>query len=126
MDKKFHQAALTYAGIGILVVLLTLLFAVPARKASLLLYLAPGIFFVLIFALLIYKNFRKLTMALCFLAGLRTVLFMLNFFGIHVEYPFLGFRVHVLMTQPFRPIFLINSLLMVLIAYMLARAAWDL
>ncbi len=126
MDKKFHQAALTYAGIGILVVLLTLLFAVPARKASLLLYLAPGIFFVLIFALLIYKNFRKLTMVLCLLAGLRSLLFMLNFFGIHLGYPFFGFRVHVLMTQPFRPIFLINSLLMALIAYMLARAAWDL
>ena len=126
MDKKFRQAALTYAGIGILVVLLTLLFAVPARKASLLLYLAPGIFFVLIFALLIYKNFRKLTMALCLLAGLRTLLFMLNFFGIHLGSPFFGFRFHVLMTQPFRPIFLINSLLMALIAYMLARAAWDL
>ena len=125
-EKKFHQAALAYAGVGIIIVTLTLLFAVPGRKAHLLFTLAPGLFFVLVFAYLVYRGFRILTMILCILAGVRTLVFLLNFAGVHVEFMFNVMRFHILMVEPFRIIFLINGLLMAFITLMLARAAWDL
>ncbi len=126
MEQKFRQAAVAYAGVGAIVIILTLLFAVPARKAGLLLSVAPGLFFVLVFAYLVYKKFRILTMVLGALAGVRTIIFLLNFLGLHVEFLFTGMSFHVLPTVPFRPIFLINGLFTAFIAYMLARAAWDL
>lgn len=126
LNKKFHQAALAYAGLGFLVVILTLIFAVPQRKIVMFAYLAPGIFFVLIFAFFIYREARKLTMVLSLLAGLRTLLFLTNFFGVHIEFPFIGGKSQVFFSPAFRLVFLVNGLLTALIAYMLARAGWDL
>lgn len=122
-QAKYHLAAYTYVSLGIVVVLLTFLFAVPARKAGLFLYLAPGFIFIIIFAFLVYKGFRKITIILSVLAGLRGLLFLTNFLGLHIEFPGTGFKTQIIFTQPFRLVFLINSLLMAVICYMLGRAA---
>lgn len=121
--QRYHLAAYAYAGLGMAVIALTFLFAVPARKATLLIYLAPGFLFILIFAFLIYKGFRKVTIVLSALAGLRALLFMTNFLGLHIEFPAMGFRTQLFLTKPFRLVFLINSMLMAVICLMLARAA---
>ena len=122
-QAKYHLAAYTYVSLGIVVVLLTFLFAIPVRKAGLFLYLAPGFIFIIIFAFLVYKGFRKVTMLLSVLAALRAVLFLGNFLGLHIEFPGWGYKTQVIFTQPFRLIFLINSLLMAVICYALLRAA---
>ena len=121
--RKYHLAAYAYAGLGTLVVLLTLFFAIPARKAGLFFYLGPGFIFIIIFAFLVYKGFRKITIILSVLAGLRGLLFLTNFLGLHIEFPGWGYKTQVIFTQPFRLIFLINSLLMAVICYALLRAA---
>ena len=59
--------------------------------------------------------------------GLRSINFLINFFGLRVEPHFGPFAIHFHPSQfAFHPIFFINMLLTAFIAYMLARAAWDL
>ncbi|MBI4482142.1 MAG: hypothetical protein HY652_04535 [Acidobacteria bacterium] len=126
-SDKYCQAAVSYVGVGTLIVLLTVLFGIPQRKAGHVVLLLPGFVFILLFAFLIFKRFRILTMILSVLAAARTVLFLVNFFGLNIEFSFRTFRflVHESVFV-YNPVFLVNGLLMVFICFMLVRAAWDL
>ncbi|MFQ5882570.1 MAG: hypothetical protein ACE5I9_08885 [Candidatus Methylomirabilales bacterium] len=140
MERKFRQAAITYVGIGIIVVLLTLGVGVPERKAAEVRSLIPGVVAVGLLGTMIYfapalaRRSAALGKAVVFLtrvfvvtSGLRSLNFLINFFGLRLESHFGPFTLHFHVSQfTFHPIFLVNAVLTALIASMLARAAWDL
>lgn len=137
--NKFRQAAVTYVGLGIVVIALTLVAGASAqRRTPPLLGLLIGALFVALFAVVIYsyawvtKGWARRTIAI--LTGifvvtnaLRTLQYLINFLGYRLE---LNFRALTIAIHPsefsFPFIFLICTLLMACITYMLARAAWDL
>jgi hypothetical protein len=139
-ERKFRQAAITYVGLGILVVLLTLGVGVPERKAAEVRSLIPAVVTVgllgamIYFALVVSRRSRALGKIFVFLiklfvvtSSLRAFNFLINFFGLRVEPHFGPFTLHFHPSQfTFHPVFLVNALLTAFIAYMLARAAWDL
>jgi hypothetical protein len=136
---KFRQAAVTYVGVGIVVIALTLVAGTsPQRGTPPLVGLLIGAIFVAIFGVVIYsyawvtKGWARRTIAV--LTGifvvtnmLRTLQYLINFLGYRLE---LNFKVLTIAVHPsdfsFPIIFLICALLMAGITYMLARAAWDL
>jgi hypothetical protein len=136
---KFRQAALTYVGVGIVVIALTLIAGTsPQRGTPPLVGLLIGAIFVAIFGVVIYayawvtKGWARRTIAI--LTGifvvtnaLRTCQYLINFVGYRLE---LNFKAATIAVHPsefsFPIIFLICGLLMAGITYMLARAAWDL
>jgi hypothetical protein len=136
---KFRQAALTYVGMGIVVIVLTLIAGTsPQRGAPPLVSLAIGACFVAIFGLVIYayawvtKDWLRwaisiLTGVLVVTNTLRMLQYLINFIGYRLE---LQFKVPPLAIHPsefaFPVIFLICGVLMACITYMLARATWDL
>jgi hypothetical protein len=128
-SEKFHQAALVYLIGTILVVLLTVfLGGTPERKSGELRSLIPAAIILPILAALIYKEFRILTKILAVLAGIRTLVFLLNFLGLQIGINFhsytLRFSTENLFT--FNYLYLVTGLLTGFICYMLARAGWDL
>jgi hypothetical protein len=139
MERKFRQAAITYVGLGIIVVLLTFGVGVPERKAAEVRSLIPGVVAVGLLGATIYfasATLRRsaalgkivvfLTKVVVVTNGLRSFNFYINFFGVRLESHFGPFTLHFhpsLFTL--HPVFLINALLTAFIAYMLARAAWD-
>ena len=136
---KFRQAAMTYVGAGVVVIILTLIAGTsPQRGAPPLIGLLIGAIFVAIFGVVIYayawvmKDWARRAIAI--LTGmfvvtnaLRTLQYLINFLGYRLE---LNFRVPTIAIHPsefsFPLIFLICAVLMAVITYMLARAAWDL
>jgi hypothetical protein len=136
---KFRQAAVTYVGVGIVVITLTLVAGTsPQRGTPPLVGLLIGASFVAIFGVVIYsyawvtKGWARRTIAI--LTGifvvtnaLRTLQYLLNFLGYRLE---LNFKALMIAVHPsdfsFPIIFLICALLMAGITAMLARAAWDL
>lgn len=140
IERKFRQAAITYVGLGILAVLLTLRVGVPERKAAEVRSLIPGVVAVGLLGAMIYfastisRRSHALGKIVVFLTklfvvtnGLRSLNFLINFFGLRLELHFGPFTLHFHLSQfTFHPIFLVNALLTAFIAYMLARAAWDL
>ncbi len=140
MEKKFRQAAIAYVGLGVIVVLLTLATGVPERKAAEIRSLIPGVVVISLLGAMIYfassivRRSGALGKIVVFLiklfvvtGSLRSINFLINFFGLRVELHFRPFMLHFHPSQfTFHPIFFINALLTAFIAYMLARAAWDL
>jgi hypothetical protein len=136
---KFRQAALTYVGVGVLVIALTLIAGTsPQRRAPPLVGLAIGASFVAIFGVFIYayawvtrhwvqRLIAILTGILVVTNTLRMLQYLINFIGYRLE---LQLKVPPLAVHPsefaFPLIFLLCGLLMACITYMLARAAWDL
>jgi hypothetical protein len=136
---KFRQAAMTYVGVGVIVIVLTLIAGTsPQRGTPPLIGLLIGAIFVAIFGMVIYsyawvtKGWVRRTIAI--LTGvfvvtnaLRTLQYLLNFAGYRLE---INFRAFSLALHPsefsFPIIFLVCAILMAGITYMLARAAWDL
>jgi uncharacterized membrane protein len=136
---KFRQAAVTYVGVGIVVIALTLIAGTsPQRGAPPLVGLLIGAIFVAIFGVVIYsyawvtKKWARQTITI--LTGifvvtnaLRMLQYLINFAGYRLE---LHFKVPPIAIHPsefsFPIIFLICGLLMACITYMLARATWDL
>jgi uncharacterized membrane protein len=136
---KFRQAALTYVGVGTLVIILTLVAGTSAQRgAPPLIGLFIGATFVAVFGVMIYayawvtKAWGRRTIAI--LTGvfvvtnaLRTLQYFINFLGHRLE---INFRTLSLAIHPsefsFPLIFLVCAILMAAITYMLARAAWDL
>jgi hypothetical protein len=130
---------MTYVGVGTIVIALTLVAGTsPQRGAPPLIGLLIGAFFVAIFGVIIYlyawvtKGWARRTIAI--LTGifvvtnaLRTLQYLMNFLGYRLE---LNFKALTIAVHPsefsFPIIFLICALLMAVITYMLARAAWDL
>ena len=136
---KFRQAAVTYVGVGVIVIALTLIAGTsPQRGTPPLAGLLIGASFIAIFGVVIYayawvtKGWARRTIAI--LTGifvvtntLRMLQYLINFLGYRLE---LNFKALTLAIHPsefsFPLIFLICALLMAGITYMLARAAWDL
>jgi hypothetical protein len=136
---KFRQAALTYVGMGIVVIGLTLLAGTsPQRGTPPLLGLLIGAVFVAIFGVVIYsyswvtKGWARRTIAiltgiLVVTNALRALQYLINFLGYRLEVNVKAFSIAVHPSEfSFPIIFLICALLMACITYMLARAAWDL
>jgi hypothetical protein len=136
---KFRQAAMTYVGLGVVVIVLTLVAGTsPQRGTPPLVGLLIGAIFVAIFGVVIYsyawvtKGWARRTIAI--LTGifvvtnaLRMLQYLINFVGYRLEINFRALSIAVHPSEFFFPIiFLICALLMAGITYMLARAAWDL
>jgi hypothetical protein len=136
---KFRQASVTYVGVGIVVIALTLIAGTsPQRGTPPLVGLLIGAIFVAIFGVVIYsyawvtQGWARRTIAI--LTGifvvtnaLRMLQYLINFVGYRLE---LNFKALTIAVHPsefsFPIIFLICALLMACITYMLARAALDL
>lgn len=136
---KFRQAAITYVGVGIVVIALTLVAgASPQRGTPPLIGLLIGAIFVALFGIVIYaytwvtqgwarRTIAVLTGMLVLTNALRTVQYAINFLGYRLELNFKAFAIAVHPSEFSLPlIFLLCALLMACITYMLARAAWDL
>jgi hypothetical protein len=136
---KFRQAAVTYVGIGIVVIALTLVAGTsPQRGTPPLVGLLIGAIFVVIFGVVIYsygwvtKGWARRTIAILtgiFVVtnGLRMLQYLINFMGYRLELSFKTLSIAVHPSEfSFPIIFLICALLMAGITYMLARATWDL
>jgi hypothetical protein len=136
---KFRQAAVTYVGVGVVVIVLTLVAGTsPQRGTPPLVGLLIGATFVAIFGVVIYsyawvtKEGARRTIAI--LTGifvvtnaLRTLQYLINFVGYRLEINFRTFNIAVHPSEfSFPIIFLTCALLMASITYMLARAAFDL
>jgi hypothetical protein len=136
---KFRQAAVTYLGLGILVIALTLVAGTsPQRGTPPLVGLLIVATVVAIFAVLIYsytwmtrdwvrRTIAILTGILVVTNALRAMQYLINFFGYRLEVRLKEFSVAVHPSEySFPLLFLICALLMAGITFMLARAAWDL
>jgi hypothetical protein len=136
---KFRQAALTYVGLGIIVIGLTLIAGTsPQRGTPPLLGLLIGATFVAIFGVVMYayawvtKQWARRTIALMtgilvVTNALRMLQYFINFVGYRLELNFKGLTLAVHPSEfSFPLIFLICGLLMACITWMLARAVWDL
>jgi len=137
--EKFRQAALTYVGIGGVVIALTLVAGTsPQRGTPPVVGLLIGAIFVAIFGVVIYSYARVtkvwarriiaiLTGIFVVTNALRMLQFLINFVGYRLELNFKGLTIAVHPSEfSFPIIFLICALLMACITYMLARAAFDL
>jgi hypothetical protein len=136
---KFRQAAVTYVGMGIVVIALTLVAGTsPQRGTPPLVGLLIGGIFVAIFGVVIYsyawvtqewarRIIAILTGIFVVTNALRMLQYLINFVGYRLE---LNFKALTIAVHPsefsFPIIFLICALLMACITYMLARAALDL
>jgi uncharacterized membrane protein len=136
---KFRQAALTYVGLGALVIVLTLLAGTSAQRGTPpLIGLLIGATFIALFGGVIYTyswtTQRWAKRAIAILSGilvvsnaLRMLQYFVNFAGYRLEINFKAFTIAVHPSVfSFPIIFLICGLLMAGITYMLARAVWDL
>lgn len=123
MNNGLHyhrQAALTYVGLGILVIFIT--FAarlVPAGRTNPLAELSIGAVFIVIFAVLIYRGWWLLSTLLLFSNAWRAVTYFNDGLGWHME--LLPFSITQIEPQP---VAFVNSALMAVIVFMLARSAW--
>ena len=118
---RYHrQAALTYVGLGILVIFIT--FAarlVPTGRANPLIELSIGAVFIVIFAVLIYRGWWVISALLLFSNTWRAVTYFNDGLGWHMELlPFSITRI-----EP-KPVAFVNAALMAVIVLMLARSAW--
>jgi hypothetical protein len=136
---KFRQAAIAYVGLGVTVIILTLVAGTsPQRGTPPLVGLLIGATFVVIFGAMMYsygwmgrhwaqRTIVVLTAIFVFTNALRTLQYFVNFLGYRFELNFRTFNIAVHSSEFSFPImFLICALLMAFITYMLARAAWDL
>jgi hypothetical protein len=136
---KFRQAAVTYVGLGVVVIVLTLLAGTsPQRGTPPLLGLLIGAIFVAIFGVVIYsyawvtkgwvrRTIAILTGILVVTNALRMLQYLINFIGYRLELNLKGWSIAVHPSEfSFPIIFLICALLMAGITSMLARAVWDL
>lgn len=118
--QHHKAAALTYAGLGVLVILLTFITGlVPEGRENAAVELGIGAFFIIIFAALIYRGWWPISAALIFSNSWRAFTYFNDGRGWHIELrPFSATAV-----EP-KPIAFLNALLMVIIVVMLARSAW--
>lgn len=114
-------AAITYAGLGVLVILITFAAGlVPSSRRGAIWELAIGAAFVVVFAVLIYRGWWLLSALLLFSNAWRAVTYFNDGIGWHVEMlPFSITRI-----QP-KSIAFLNAALMVIIVVLLARSAWS-
>lgn len=118
---RYHrQAALTYIGLGMLVIFITFAAGlVPAGRANPIAELGVGAVFLVIFAALIYRGWWLISAVLILSNTWRAVTYFNDGLGWHMELlPFSFTRI-----EP-QPAAFVNAALMVVIVVMLARSAW--
>lgn len=118
---RYHrQAALTYVGLGILVIFITFAAGlIPAGRANPLAELSVGGVFIVVFAVLIYRGWWLISALLIFSNAWRAVTYFNDGLGWHMELlPFSITRI-----EP-KPVAFVNAALMAVIVFMLARSAW--
>ena len=118
---RYHrQAALTYVGLGILVIIITFVAGlVPAGVENRLLEFGIGAVFVLIFGALIYRGWWLISAVLILSNSWRAVTYFNDGLGRHMELrPF-----SITEIEP-SPVSFVNAVLMAVIVFMLARSAW--
>ena len=115
-----RQAALTYIGLGILVIFITFAAGLtPAGRPNALIELGVGAVFLMIFAGLIYRGWWLISALLIFSNTWRVVTYFNDGLGWHMELlPFSITRI-----EP-KPVAFVNAALMAVIVLMLARSAW--
>lgn len=119
-QNPHKAAAVTYLGLGILVIVVTFVAGlVPAGRANPVAELGIGAIFIVIFAVLIYRGWWPVSAVLVFSNAWRAFTFFNDGRGVHIE--LLPFSVTPI--EP-RPIAYINAVLMMVIVVMLARSAW--
>ncbi len=114
-------AALVYAGLGVLVILVTFAAGlVPSSREDALWQLVIGALFVLVFAALIYsRGWWWLSALLVFSNSWRALTYLQSGFGLHVD-----LRALSIIPVESRPVAFVNAALMAVIVLMLARSAW--
>ena len=119
--KHPHKAAaLAYAGLGVLVILITFAAGlVPAGREHAAVELTIGASFIVIFAALIYRGWWPLSALLVFSNAWRAVTYFNDGLGRHVE--LLPFSVTPIKAWP---VAFVNAALMVIIVFLLGRSAW--
>jgi len=118
---RYHrQAALTYVGLGILVIIITIVAGLtPAGRSNALLELGIGSVFIVLFAVLIYRGWWLVSALLVISNSWRAITYFNDGIGRHMELrPF-----SITPIEP-KPVAFINAILMVIIVIMLARSAW--
>jgi len=119
-NDPHKSAALVYAGLGAIVIMITLLARlVPAGRENAVLELGIGLVFLIIFAALIYRGFWPASALLVFSNSWRVFTYFNDGRGVHVE--ILPFSVTQIQA---RPVAFVNAALMLVIVFMLARSAW--
>lgn len=113
-------AALTYAGLGLLVIGITFVAGlVPAGREQAAAELTVGAVFIFLFAALIYRGWWPIAAVLVFSNTWRAFTYFNDGRGWHVELlPFSVTRI-----EP-QPIAFVNATFMAVIVFMLARSAW--
>jgi hypothetical protein len=115
-----REAAYGYAGLGGLVILITLVAGlVPESRANPAIELGIGLGFIVLFAILIARGWWLLSGVLVFSNAWRAFTYFNDGRGVHVE---LLNRV-VTPIEP-QPVAFVNAALMVVIVGLLARSAW--
>jgi hypothetical protein len=118
--RAHRQAALAYAGLGLLVIIITFAAGlVPRSRAAQIAELGIGAIFVMIFAALIWRGWWPLSLVLVFSNLWRAFTYFNDGRGLHVEFlPFSATPI-----EP-KPIAFVNAALMGVIVIMLGRSAW--
>ena len=119
LDNPHKQAAVGYAGLGVLVITITFAAGlVPEGRSGAVVELTIGATFILIFAALIYRGWWPISAVLMFSNSWRAFTYFNDARGQHVEmFPFSTTSI-----DP-QPVAFINSTLMVIIVVLLARSA---
>ena len=115
-----RQAALAYAGLGLLVIVITFAAGlVPRSRTAQIAELGVGAIFVVIFAALIWRGWWPLSLVLMFSNLWRAFTYFNDGRGLHIEIaPFSATSI-----EP-KPIAFVNAVLMGVIVLMLGRSAW--
>jgi hypothetical protein len=118
---RYHrQAALTYVGLGILVIFITFAAGlVPTGRPNALIELGIGAVFLVIFAGLIYRGWWPISALLILSNTWRAITYFNDALGWHMELlPF-----SITQIEP-KPLAFVNAAFMAVIVFMLARSAW--
>ena len=114
-------AAVTYGGLGVLVILITFLAdLVPQSQEDALVGLFIGAIFIVLFAaLLFWRGWWLLSAVLMFSNSWRALTYFNDARGVHLEL----LPLSVTSIDP-SPVAFVNALLMIIIVVMLARSTW--
>ncbi len=107
--NKYRQAALSYVGIGVVIVVLTTLFIPEAHYRSGFIPLLAGIVVLLVLAYFINRGVKWLVIVIAMLAAARSGWWIYSFIEFADEHT--------------RLVYIINAGLNMIVIYMLARAA---
>ena len=119
LDNVHKQAAVGYAGLGVLVILITFAAGlVPDGRSGAVVELSIVATFILIFAALIYRGWWPLSALLVFSNSWRVLTYFNDGRGLHLE-------IIPPSTSPIesQPVAFINAILMGIIVVLLARSA---